>query len=464
MGEKVAGDSAAGRGFTVRMLIVLVACCGAIFWAARAVWDSVPVNGRVRALRTGEPGDRRSAAQLLWESKQGEVGAAVPALVDALGGDADDGVRVMAARSLGATGLTALTAPDGPALTRQAVAGLVRALKDRQAEVRAEAAQSLGVIAAALPNGPGPPFDPAAAAGALAEAMRDPSAPVRDAAQKALAQLAARAAVDPPPAVIAALSEDGSADVRASAASFLGGFIKNPKGVVGPLVRALKDGDPRVRYEAANALGRLGPGAREAVPALLAALKEPAGDFPAAPPDTTNHSRPWRRDPACAAAVALGWVAKEDGPAAEVVTALAETLKSGDGARRAAAAHGLAQLKAAARPAVPALTAALSDSLGAADEPGVGPAAVQALDWSAPWTPPLDGEVVAALTRAVDARNRETRHFAITTLGHSGQGAAAALPRLRALRDRPGPNDQAMPAAAAEAIKQIESAPDPPAR
>jgi HEAT repeat protein len=43
-----------------------------------------------------------------------------------------------------------------------------------------------------------------------------------------------------------------------------------------PLLRdALRDPDPELRWRAAEALGRIGPGARDAVPDLTAALKDP---------------------------------------------------------------------------------------------------------------------------------------------------------------------------------------------
>jgi HEAT repeat protein len=45
---------------------------------------------------------------------------------------------------------------------------------------------------------------------------------------------------------------------------------------VGALIAALGDEDDEVRRQAARALGQMGPAAKEAVPHLVAALKEPA--------------------------------------------------------------------------------------------------------------------------------------------------------------------------------------------
>ena len=45
---------------------------------------------------------------------------------------------------------------------------------------------------------------------------------------------------------------------------------------VPPLIKALKDPKLKVRYRVAEALGKIGPPARAAVPTLIAALKEEA--------------------------------------------------------------------------------------------------------------------------------------------------------------------------------------------
>src|SRR5262249_12648768 len=60
-----------GGGLRARIatLLVLVATCGAVFWAARVVRDvTVPANGLVRMLRDGEVRDRLAAARALGES------------------------------------------------------------------------------------------------------------------------------------------------------------------------------------------------------------------------------------------------------------------------------------------------------------------------------------------------------------------------------------------------------------
>jgi HEAT repeat protein len=104
----------------------------------------------------------------------------------------------------------------------------------------------------------------------------------------------------------------------------------------------LKDPDQFVRRNAAGALGEIGPGAREAVPALVATLKEDGSS-----------------DVRGTAAGALGFLA----PAASTsVPALLRALqddRSGD--VRSAAAFALGRLGPVTREVVPALTDALKD-------------------------------------------------------------------------------------------------------
>src|SRR6516162_9321846 len=63
--------------------------------------------------------------------------------------------------------------------------------------------------------------------------------------------------------------------VRRNAALALGFIKANQKEAVPALVAALKDPDGGVRRIAIGVLGMIGLGAKEAVPALIAALKDP---------------------------------------------------------------------------------------------------------------------------------------------------------------------------------------------
>jgi HEAT repeat protein len=135
------------------------------------------------------------------------------------GGDPD--ARRAAAKALAEAGADA----------KPAVPALKQALKDKDLFVRRFAAQALGAI--------GP--DAASAAPALGAAVNDPRQEVQEAAVTALGKIGA-------PAV-----------------ATLGAVVKDPNAA------------PALRRRAADALGVIGPDARSAVPALVAALQPGKG-------------------------------------------------------------------------------------------------------------------------------------------------------------------------------------------
>ena len=102
---------------------------------------------------------------------------------------------------------------------------------------------------------------------------------------------------------------------------------------VAELERMLRDSDPAVQTQGAFGLGRLGPQARSAVPALIEALKKDANV---------------RQN----AARALGQIGPE---AKEAVPALIDALGDSEWSVRRQAALALGQVGPDARPAVPAL-------------------------------------------------------------------------------------------------------------
>jgi hypothetical protein len=111
--------------------------------------------------------------------------------------------------------------------------------------------------------------------------------------------------------------------------------LRTPAGVLGVIV-ALKDSDVDVRATAAQALGKIGPAAKKAVPDLLTALRDEDEDVRAA------------------AAAALGKI----GPVTkEVVPALTEALKDPAYIVRANAVGALGRIGPAANAATPALRA-----------------------------------------------------------------------------------------------------------
>lgn len=207
--------------------------------------------------------------------------------------------------------------------------------------------------------------------------------------------------------------------------------------------------NPLVRAGSATALGRVGRGAREAVPALIRYLMEGGAlnveaaaealgkiGEPAAVPFLARYLE--RSEPAIArkVATALG----EIGPAAfEAVPLLVKSMQKGN----EQAAEALGRIGDPA--SVPALTAALSDwriAYGAASALG----AIGA----------EDARVVPALVRAVGSSAPEpVRVRVIEVLGSFGIRAQEAIPALVGLLK--GSHPAAVRAAAAQALMNIST-------
>ena len=173
-----------------------------------------------------------------------EAKAAVPALIEALDHEHFH-TQYWACRALREIGPGA----------KAAVPVLVRLLKDDMASVRRHAAQALGGI--------GPEIGEEAIA-SLTAALKDPTEPVREDAAIALGKIGppAKAAA---PALEKALAK-GPLAARAPGARSLWLITGRPDPAVGVLVEEL--GDFNWGYDAAQALGEIGPPAASAVPAL----------------------------------------------------------------------------------------------------------------------------------------------------------------------------------------------------
>jgi HEAT repeat protein/lysophospholipase L1-like esterase len=224
---------------------------------------------------------------------------------------------------------------------------------------------------------------------------------------------------------------------------------------VSSLVAALASADPRVRTQAAWALGRIGAGAKAAEPALAKALQDPAESV-----------RLW-------AAVALGRVGPDArpafealaqglddprenvrarsaeaiyriGPAAErAVPLLRSAMASGDIYVRGFATWYLGELGPAARAALPEVARALPR-----DDGGVRTLAVRTLRKIAPGDP----AAVSALGESMLARDWDERWRAARVLGRFGAGAA---PAVRALVEALGDTDENVRREAAAALGRI---------
>src|SRR5262245_5919482 len=175
---------------------------------------------------------------------------------------------------------------------------------------------------------------PSAETAALIKALKDENRLVRLRAMRDLGNQGA-AARDAAPTLGLLLRADTEPEVLTQAARALAQI--GPAGVP-ELLKALRDPELRVRYQAAGALGIIGPDAREAVPLLTAALKE------------TNDKMRAR------ALYALGEIGPEARPA---VPALVRTLRDREPDVRTQASGALRQIGPAA---VPALEEALRDA------------------------------------------------------------------------------------------------------
>ncbi|MCA1685249.1 MAG: HEAT repeat domain-containing protein, partial [Planctomycetia bacterium] len=235
------------------------------------------VDGKVAGLKAPEANDRAEAARSLGLMGP-KAGAAVPALVEALG-DADGVVRVRAASALGRVG--------GP--LKAALPVILAARNGADERVRAEAEAAWARI------GPGV----RAAIPYVLDLLRRNDGQSQ---QKASAALG-KNGLDATPALIDVFALEHSTTTGPNffvrSPVFGGGFSRGTAlnnaqiqlntrlralaveavGKLGPpvvptLLEALKDRDESVREGAAQAIGLIGPDAAEAVPALIRGLRD----------------------------------------------------------------------------------------------------------------------------------------------------------------------------------------------
>ncbi|WP_165245291.1 HEAT repeat domain-containing protein [Paludisphaera soli] len=455
-------------GFSVLVLMGVVATCGLTFWAVRVVRDSLaPVHGWSRMLRDGDVDQRLEAVAGLATIDGPHVPTALPALSAAVR-DGNDRVAAMASQALTQASLAALRSGD-PASSRRAVEALAVALGDPRPEIRTWAALGIAGSGAGQLGAEGASAwtDP------LIAALGDPDETVRLSAAKALGQVQCGgiglAALE------ATLGSDASERVRVESARALGScrtdfdrvtlvliralrtnhgevrdacagslslILEDPsrrrsEAIVPQLVEALSDAEPEVRCQAAAVLGEIGAAAEPGLPALVAMLNEPE------PERGTMSYGPggWIRwEPVSNAARALGRIApgtsSEEEAAAALLAALREEKSD---LRRAAFAQGLAEFgPELGGPAVPILLEILREAAGRAKSGPPAPAVCLALGRLAPRSPLAD-DVLAALTSSLDSKDDDTRLAAAEALGAFGPRAKSALPRLR---DLAGPAEQ----------------------
>lgn len=287
--------------------------------------------------------------------------------------------------------------------------GLGTALKeDADERVRSRAAQLLGQMAAKAKDAK---LELADTVTALTEALKeDKSNRVREAAAASLGRMGADARGAVP--VLAAALTDKHVDTRTAAAESLGHLGTDAHDAVPPLLEVLKDkqADRFTRVQAAFALGQIGPeDAGATVPVLAGALADAA---------TPLEVRK-------AAADALGQLKKD---AKEAAPALGAALKEKDLTLRRAAVVALDRLGAEARAAFSALKQAAKD-----DDRAVRSQALHALGNLGKDDPDA---VVPVLVEGLRDVVIEVRITAILALGGIGPEAKAAVPALtNAARD-----------------------------
>jgi HEAT repeat protein len=316
---------------------------------------------------------------------------------------------------------------------------LIATLGDGDAGVRLAAINTL----ASHPPGGGPPA-------ALAVALKDESAENRAAVIRGLN--AVRQGADPWVAILLRLAEqDPDPSVREQCLTTLDYAFKPPAvtaAAVPALIASLKSGNARVRSQAASLLGKLKVDADPVISELLRVLNEPlaAGVGPFFGPDLTL-------DPGCAAASALGRIAPGSAEAKRVIAALTEVARSGPVIRRGWAAYALGEFGPSAEGAIPVLIKVIEESTPEPPTENEASAA-NALGKIAPDTPSAD-RAVAALLPVLESKVRFSQLRAMEALGRFGPRAAAAVPKLRALK---GDRDAQVREAAARSLPAIDTA------
>jgi HEAT repeat protein len=467
----------------VRGIMVAVACCGILLWAARKLWETQhPVIAACRGLKAPSVSERLDATRLILQVGIRESEIVIPALIGALD-DPEADVRAAAVTALRSIIDEALRSGSANEKVRAAVGAVIGSLRDSQPTVRIAAVAALYALAVSGHSAGKIDFREVSAA--LATMLGDRDQEVRLAAVRALAVVGPFVQQSPTLEILAALN-DQSVAVRAAAVRALASFPCSLDRWLPFLFRGLVSEEPQVRAACAGVVSRrehppvfsraavpdliaylqsperivrahaveaLDPHARDplvfaAIPRLLVLLSEPVyADQAERKPDEL------RSDPAEEAAILLGEIAPGTASAGEVVAALSAVVQSGHPERSKRAARALGNFGAVAEPAIPVLINALRS---ARTNEGLFPYSVtEALGRIAPDTQSA-AKVVAALSDvALHSPSLHHRAYAIRVLARFGDDAATAHPMLHAMRK--DPNFEVRSAAAAS-LATLEAA------
>jgi HEAT repeat protein len=363
--------------------------------------------------------------------------AAVPELAKIVA-DPDPEMRMQTLIALGEIG------PD----SKTVLPAIVKALGDKESSVRYGATFALGKIAVSNADGiaqlkkqldSADPFLKMISAWSLArmspndkatveqavkllvESLKADDKHVRAAAARGLFELnVPREQVAP---VFAELLADKDPEVQANVAEALATLGEK---AIPRIIRALENND--TQSMAVQVIRRLGPKAKDAVPALALEMTDPSGDH---------------RHEVTFALAAIGPDAKA------AVPALIKALDDPEAQVRHGATYALGKIGPGAAEAVPAL----KKNLQSADDAFLKVASVWALVRIQPKDGPLQLLAVPLLAKALEESDRERVKVEVaTTLGDLGAVAKPAIPALeKATKD----SSPAVSGAATEALKKI---------
>jgi HEAT repeat protein len=427
------------------------------------------VPALIKALKDEKRNVRRGAAETMWMMER-RAEEAVPALIEALE-DEDVNVRQAACASIAMLGPRA----------KAAVPVLCEKLK------KGDAGLSVYAIGAFQQMGP----QAKDAVPALCAALKNRTGSAMDAAL-ALGEIGPEAKEAVP--ALADLLHNGTRLHRLVAARSLW-RITQSKEAMAFLIQEVQDNTNPYRGHAANFLGKFGPAARDAVPALvkalaedksddlfkiLDALQEIGSDDKVVVPSVVMILKHQDSSLRAHAAHKLATI----GPSAEALPALLESLADSDHLVRFWTVRALGKLGPAAKSAVPVLIETLNREREDGSMVGciavtlgqIGPdarAAVPSLkemlvrrDASISTSAALalwriekqKNEVLSVLTKKLEGKEEGDRWFAVEALGEMGAAAMSAVPAIEAIVKGP---DRRLRFRAVLALWRIDPATEP---
>jgi HEAT repeat protein len=481
-----------------RAVIALVASLAIMAWTGWKFWDTAIIasargkiwkalhgNESIRLLKSGDGTfDERlnAVGNLRIVGGDDEIDEAIATLIATLNDESIE-VRTMAAQSLGSLVFQTLSrglkkpwpSEQVKKWKETATEALLKGLSDKDPEFRVAVCTGLQTMFSRDPSlPPSPQLQTAVRQGTvkwnrttareysgspeeeppreLVAALKDESAAVRTAASQALARFPFE--LDSVIPSLVSMLEDSDPAVRRAASGALA--VAWPTSVVVPtLIDALKSQNRAARSYSALMLGRIGPEAKEALPGLIAILKEPV-DYTPKPRSVFGYDL-MDPNPSRESAIALARIA----PDRATLQLLIELLSTGNPdepgvpVRWNYIAEALLEIGPQASEAAPAMIAAIDRLLDSKNPISDVDAVVDAIGRLSR-DPTDSAATVGALIRWLDPRFQKWngRRRAVEILGRLGRAAAPSLPKLKEIQNG---KDAHLQAAAAAAIAAIEA-------